>query len=114
MIDGEKTSIFVKTLGDSPQARIMDYLITSRGLPVHQSDAMRNSNVSKVTIIRIWSKFIEEKILLYDRTIGKAKLYTLNEKNLVVKKFIEIFNLCMREEAKIGLKGIKELESIPA
>ena len=114
MIDGEKASIFVKTLGDSPQARIMDYLITSRGLPVHQSDVMRNSNVSKVTIIRIWSKFIEEKILLYDRTIGKAKLYTLNEKNLVVKKFIELYNICLREEAKIGLKGIKELEPIPA
>ena len=114
MIIEEKISIFVKTLGNSPQARIIDYLITSRGLPVHQSDVIRNSNVSKATIIRIWSRFIEEKIILYDRTIGKAKLYTLNEKNLVVKKLIEILNLCMRKEAEIGLKGIKELEPIPA
>lgn len=114
MINEEKNSIFVETLGDSPQARIMDYLITSRGLPVHQSDVMRNSNVSKVTIIRIWSKFIEEKTLLYDRTIGKAKLYTLNEKNPIVKKLIELYNICLREEAKIGLRGIKELEPIPA
>jgi len=114
MIIEDKISIFVKTLGNSPQARIIDYLITSRGLPVHQSDVIRNSNVSKATIIRIWSRFIEEKIILYDRTIGKAKLYTLNEKNLIVKKLIELFNICMREEAKIGLKGIKELESIPA
>lgn len=114
MINEEKNSIFVETLGDSPQARVMDYLITSRGLPVHQSDVMRNSNVSKVTIIKIWSKFIEENIILYDRTIGKAKLYTLNEKNLVVKKLIELYNVCLRKEAEIALKEIKELESIPA
>ena len=114
MIIEEKISIFVKTLGNSPQARVMDYLITSRGLPVHQSDVIRNSNVSKATIIRIWSRFIEEKIILYDRTIGKAKLYTLNEKNLIVKKLIEIYNICLRKEAEIGLKGIKELEPILA
>ena len=114
MITEEKNSIFVNALGNSPQARVMDYLITSRGLPVHQSDVMRNSNVSKVTVIKIWSKFIEEKILLYDRTIGRAKLYTLNEKNLVVKKLIELYNICLRKEAKIGLKGIKELEPIVA
>ena len=114
MINEEKASIFVKTLGSSPQARVMDYLITSRGLPVHQSDVIRNSNISKATMIRIWSKFIEERIILYDRTIGKAKLYTLNEKNLVVKKLIELFNICLRKEAEIGLKGIKELEPIPA
>ena len=51
---------------------------------------------------------------MYDRTIGKAKLYTLNEKNLIVKKLIEIYNICLRKEAEIGLKGIKELEPILA
>jgi hypothetical protein len=111
MIDENRTTIFVKTLGNSSQARVMDYLITSSGLPVHQSDVMRNSNVSKVTIIKIWSKFIEEKIILYNRTIGKAKLYTLNKGDTRVQKLIELYNICLEKEAELGLK---EAIKIPA
>ena len=69
-----RVSIFVKILGNSSQARIIGYLITCRGLSVHQSDVVRNSNVSKVTVMLIWKDMIKNKMLEYDRTIGRAKL----------------------------------------
>ena len=54
---------------------------------------------------------IEEGILKYDRTIGKAKLYILNIEDFRIKKLIELYNICLEKEAEIGLK---EIEPIPA
>ena len=99
-----ENSIFVKTLGNSSRARVIEYLITSRGLPVHQSDVIRNSRVSKVTIIRIWDEMIKKEFIKYDRTIGRAKLYSLNLKNPAVKKLIELYNVCLGQEAEAGLE----------
>tara|TARA_Y100000034_G_C6552715_1_gene238853 strand:- start:9 stop:344 length:336 start_codon:yes stop_codon:yes gene_type:complete len=109
MIPEDQATIFVKTLGNSSQARVMDYLITSRGLPIHQSDVIKNSKVSKATIIKIWSKFIEQKLILYNRTIGRAKLYTLNTKDLRIQKLIELYNICLEKEAELGLKEAIEI-----
>jgi len=102
-----ETSIFVKTLGNSSQARVIEYLITCMGLPVHQSDVIRNSKVSKVTVMRIWNEMIENNLLGYDRTIGRAKLYKLNINNPKIKKLIELYNLCLEQEADTGLKEVE-------
>ena len=99
-----ETSIFVNTLGNSSKARVIEYLITCRGLPVHQSDVIRNSKVSKVTVIKIWKDMIKSGLLVYDRTIGRANLYKLKIDHPSVKKLIELYNLCLKEEAEIGLK----------
>lgn len=109
-----KITIFMRTLGNSPQARIIYYLIRSRGLPIHQSDVIRNSHVSKKTIIPIWKQMIKEGILEYNRTIGRAKLYILNAEDFRIKKLIELYNTCLEKEADIGLKEVKNLEPIPA
>ena len=101
------TSIFVKTLGNSSKARVIEYLITCRGLPVHQSDVIRNSKVSKVTVIKIWGEMIKNELLEYDRIIGRAKLYKLNIKNPKIRKLIELYNVCLEQEAEIGLKENK-------
>lgn len=102
-------SIFVRTLGNSPQARIMDYLITCRGMPVHQSDVIRNAHVSKKTLISIWKEMIKEGILKHDRTIGKAELYVLNKEDFRIKKLVELYNICLEKEANTGLKNIEIL-----
>lgn len=104
-----ENSIFVKTLGNSSKARIIEYLITCRGLPVHQSDVIRNSRVSKVTVMGIWDEMSKKEFIKYDRTIGRAKLYSLNTKNPVVKKLIELYNVCLSQEAEAGLEEIEIL-----
>ena len=109
----KKIPIFVKVLGNSPKARVLDYLIETRGLDICLTDLARNSGVSRVTIIRMWKELIKEKMIIFTRTIGRAKMFKLNEKNPYIEKMIDIFNLCLKEEAKIGLKRIKELGPIP-
>jgi len=101
-------SIFIKRMGNSPKIRVIEYLVETRGLDICLTDLARNSGVSRATLIRMWKNLIKEGLLIHTRNIGRAKLYKLNEKNIYIKKLIEIHNLCMREEAKIGLKGIKK------
>ena len=47
---------------------------------------------------------IKSGLLIYDRTIGRANLYKLNTNHPSIKKLIELYNLCLKEEAEIGLK----------
>ena len=100
-------SIFVRTLGGCSTARVLEYLITSRELPVHQSDVIRNSKVSKVTVIKVWKEMIKNGLIEYDRTIGKAMLYKLNIEDLKVKKLIDLYNVCLKQEAEAGLKEVE-------
>ena len=97
-------SIFLKTLGNSGKARMLEYLITCRNLPVHQTDVVRNSKVSKITGMNIWHEMINSDFLIFNRTIGRAKLYTLNFEHPSVKKLVELYNICIKQEAEIGLK----------
>ena len=106
-----ENSIFVKILGDSSKSRILEYLITTRELQVHQSDVLRNSKASKITVMKIWKDMIDNKLLLYERTIGRAKLYSLNIKDLRIKKLIEFYNVCLKKEAEIGFIENHDLEA---
>lgn len=110
----KKISIFLRVLGDSPKARVLEYLIETRGLDICLTDLARNSKVSRATLIRMWKDLIKENVIIQTRNIGRAKMFKLNEKNQYIERLIDIFNICMREEAEIGLKGIKKLEAIPA
>ena len=115
MLKSKKISIFLGVLGDSPKARVLEYLIETKGLDICLTDLARNSRVSRATLIRMWKELIKEKVIIPTRNVGRAKMFELNEKNQYIERLIEIFNLCMREEAKIGLKGIKKLDlTIPA
>ena len=107
-----ENSTFVKILGNSSMARVLEYLFVSEGMPVHLSDVVRNSNVSKVTAIKIWNGLIEREFILYDRTIGKAKLYKLNKNSIPVKKLLSLFNACLVQDAEEGYR--ESITQIPA
>ena len=99
-----ENSTFVRTLGNSSMARVLEYLFMCKGLPVHLSDVVRNSKVSKVTAIKIWNGLIERQFIMYDRTIGKAKLYSLNKNSISVEKLSELFNACLVQDAEEGYR----------
>jgi len=110
----KKLSIFLRVLGDSPKARVLEYLIETKGLDICLTDLAKNSRISRATLIRMWKDLIKERVIIPTRNVGRAKMFKLNEENQYIERMIEIFNLCMREEAKIGLKGIKDMEPIHA
>ncbi len=83
--------IFIRILGDTPKIRILNYMIQVRGLDFSMSDIARNSNVGWATLNRMWKEFVELKVVIITRKVGKAKLYKLNEENPAVVKLVEVY-----------------------
>ena len=96
----KEQSIFIEYMGDSPTIRMLDYLLSVRGMDFSISDLARNSGIGRATLYRIWDNFIKNKIVVLTRVIGRAKLYKLNQDNLVIKKFIEIDQALIMKELK--------------
>lgn len=96
----KENPIFVRMFGDTPKVRILNYLIRVRGLDFSKSDIARNSNVGWATLSRMWNEFVELKIVVPTREIGKAKLYTLNENNEAVKELIVVYKKLLVQETE--------------
>ena len=94
-------SIFIRTFGDYPLIRIMDFLIYSRDFDYPITEIASNSNVNFQTLKKLWSKLQQDKIIVATRTLGGAVLYRINSSNPVVKKLIELNNfLCWEYSEK--------------
>ena len=99
-ISMESTSLFIEFMGDSPTIRVLDYLLTERDLDISITDMAKNAGIGRATLYRIWDDIIKNNIIQPTRTIGKAKLYTLNKDNPVIKKLIEIDDFLIMQELK--------------
>lgn len=93
----EKTK-FIKYMGDSPTMRILDFLITGRDFDYSLTDIANNSGVGWATLYRLWPSFIENKIVIPTRVIGKAKLFQLNSQNEAVQQLVKLYKTILREE----------------
>ena len=93
-------SSFIKFFGNGPNIRTLDYLIKYRGLDYSMSDIARNSNVGWATLSRLWQEFVNYKIVVPTREIGKAKLFKLNEENPAVKELIEVYKRLLHQETE--------------
>jgi predicted transcriptional regulator len=106
----EEKSIFIEFMGDSPTIRVMDYLLTERGLDFSLTDIADNSNIGRATLYRILDNLIKNRIIIPTRVIGRAKLFKLNTENEKIKKLIEIDDMLIIEEMKKMAKKNKPVE----
>ena len=84
----EEKSIFLSIIGDSPKARILDFLLMFPKFDYPLTDIARNSNVGYSTLQLLWPEFVKREIVIQTRTIGKAKLFKLNEESPIVKEML--------------------------
>jgi len=107
----ENKSLFIEFIGDSPTIRVLDYLLTERELDFSITDIAKNSRIGRATLYRIWDRLIKNKIIIYTRNIGKARLFKLNTDNLKIKKLIELDDMLIVEDLKKRSKN-KEIEVV--
>ena len=81
-------SVFLSLVGDSPRARILDFLLMFPKFYYPLTDIARNSNVGYSTLQLLWPDFVKKEIVIPTRTIGKAKLFKLNEDNPTIKDML--------------------------
>ena len=115
-------SAFLKTEGNTAKNRIWSFLIIHSDFDYSMRDIAKFSNVSYTALKGIWKEFTQRKIVIKTRNVGNAKLYKLNTRNPIVKKFTDYYwavvdsvvrkKLGIKEESKEDLKSGSSLRGL--
>ena len=76
--------------GDTPQLRVLDFLIDNHFFDYPMTEIAREGNVSYNSIKLFFPNFIKSGILVKTRKIGKSDYYKLNLNNIFVKNLIKL------------------------
>lgn len=89
---------FLEFLGDNPNTRLLEVLITGREFDYSLTDLAKNAGIGWSTLHRVFPRFETQQIMVQTREIGRAKLFKLNQQNEEVQKLVEIYdNLLVKQ-----------------
>ncbi|MEM2970868.1 MAG: winged helix-turn-helix domain-containing protein [Candidatus Bathyarchaeia archaeon] len=98
-------SILIKTLGDSPKLRIVDFFLDNPLFDFTKKEAIEALGMSKQTFYKYFPELEEYGVVKVSRKIGKAKLYRINVEHPLVKMLREYETKLSQEIAeKAGVK----------
>jgi len=80
----ECSSIIIKTLGDSPKLRIVDFFLDNPLFDFTKKEVIEALGMSKQTFYKYFPDLEEYEIVKVSRRIGKAKLYRINPEHPLV------------------------------
>jgi len=93
----EYRSILLRTLGDSPKLRIIDFFLDNPLFDFTKKEVIEALGMSKQTFYKYFPELEEYKIVVVSRKIGRAKLYKINLKHPLV-------NMLREYETKVSLQ----------
>ncbi len=84
-------TLFLKALGiKNPVLRILDFLMDNKAYDYSKTDIAKGAGISRTTLFTVWPNLEDNGLVKETRVIGRAKMYKLDLKNPVTKKFIEL------------------------
>lgn len=86
----ENKSFFLMQFGDTPQLRVIDFLIDNHFFDYPVTEIARESNVSYNSLKSFFDYFIKSGIVCKTRKIGKSDYFKLNMENSFVKDLIRL------------------------
>ncbi len=86
----ENKSFFLLQFGDTPQLRVLDFLIENHFFDFPMTEIARESNVSYNSIVTFFEDFIKSGILVKTRKVGKSDYYKMNMENSFVLDLIRL------------------------
>ncbi|RLI77141.1 hypothetical protein DRP05_11020 [Archaeoglobales archaeon] len=86
----EEETLFLKFFGTkNPTIKVLDFLIDNEAFDYSKTEIAKGAGISRTTLLKIWGTLEETGIVVETRKVGRAKMYKLNKKNPIVKKFME-------------------------
>ena len=87
----ENTTLLMEFFGTkTPVLKVLDFLIDNEAFDHSKSDIARGAGISRATLFNIWKVIERNGIVVATREVGRARMYKLNKKNPIVKKFMEL------------------------
>lgn len=76
--------------GDTPQLRVLDFLIGFNFFDYPLTEIARNSNVSYNSLKSFFDNFVKSEIVIKTRKVGKSDYFKLNTENLFVQNIMKL------------------------
>lgn len=70
--------------------KIVDFLLDNKGMDFSKTDIAKGAEISRASLFNYWAELERHGIVKVTRSFGNTKLYTLNSKNPVTQKIIEL------------------------
>lgn len=86
----ENKSFFLMQFGDTPQLRVIDFLIENHFFDYPITEIARESNVSYNSLKSFFNDFVNTGILVKTRKVGKSDYYKLDINNNFIKNLIKL------------------------
>jgi len=86
----ENKSLFLKQFGDTPQLRVLDFLIDNQMFDFPMTEIARGSNVSYNSLKLFFNNLINSGVIYHTRKIGKSDYFRLNINNQFVANLIKL------------------------
>ena len=86
----QEKSLLLNLTGDMPLFKVIDFLLDNKGMDFSKKDIAKGAEISRASLFNYWSELERHGIVKVTRSFGKTKLYTLNSKNPVTQKIIEL------------------------
>ena len=84
----ENKSAFLKAFGDTPQLRVLDFLVHNYFFDYPLTEIARESNIGYSSLQRIFPQMIKMGILKKTRKVGKSDYYQADKNNPFFKRMI--------------------------
>jgi len=100
-------SILMRTLGDSPKLRIIDFFLDNPLFDFTKKEVIEALGMSKQTFYKYFPDLEKYGIVVVSRRIGRAKLYKINLKHPLVemlRKYEEKISQQIAEKEAIAVK----------
>jgi len=81
----DHVSILVRTLGDSPKLRIIDFFLDNPLYDFTKKEVIEALGMSKQTFYKYFPDLEKQGIVVVSRKIGKAKLYRINLRHPLIE-----------------------------
>ena len=86
----EEKSLLLNLTGEMPLFKIIDFLLDNKGMDFSKLDISKGAGISRASLFNYWNEIEKHGIVKNTRSFGKTKLFTLNVKNSVTQKIIEL------------------------
>ena len=86
----ENKSLFLECFGDTPQLRVLDFLIDNHFFDYPITQISKESNVSYNSLKQFFPSLIKSNILIKTRKVGKSDYFKLNIENPFIKNLIKL------------------------
>jgi predicted transcriptional regulator len=86
----QNKSLFLEQFGDTPQLRVIDFMIENHFFDFPLTEIARESNVSYNSLKTFIDKFVETGFFIKTRKIRKSDYFKLNTENSFVLDLIRL------------------------